>query len=36
MHAHNHHLNGTPAEMVRSVPGLVHVVEYLDAMRGKS
>ena len=36
MHAHNHHLNGTPAELVRSVSGLVHVVEYLDAMRGKS
>jgi transcriptional regulator with XRE-family HTH domain len=36
MHAHNHHLNGTPAEMIRSVTGLLHVVEYLDAMRGKS
>jgi transcriptional regulator with XRE-family HTH domain len=35
MHASNHHLGGTPAEMVRTVTGLVHVIEYLDAMRGK-
>lgn len=33
-HAHNHHLGGTPAELVQTVTGLVHVVEYLDAMRG--
>jgi hypothetical protein len=24
-----------PAELVRSVPGLVRVVEYLDAIRGR-
>lgn len=36
MHAHNHHLVGTPAELIRSVTGLVHVTEYLDALRGKS
>jgi predicted transcriptional regulator len=36
MHAHNHHLAGTPAELIRSVTGLVHVTEYLDAFRGKS
>jgi transcriptional regulator with XRE-family HTH domain len=35
LHAPNHHLGGTPAELVRTVAGLVHVIEYLDAMRGK-
>jgi uncharacterized protein (DUF2384 family) len=34
-HAPNHHLEGTPAELVRTITGLVHVIEYLDAMRGK-
>jgi transcriptional regulator with XRE-family HTH domain len=33
--APNHHLGGTPAELIRTVTGLVHVIEYLDAMRGK-
>ena len=36
MQARNIHLNGTPAELVRSIHGLVRVVEYLDALRGKS
>ena len=36
MHARNLHLAGTPANMIRNVGGLVHVVEYLDALRGKS
>jgi hypothetical protein len=36
MHAHNHHLAGTPAERIQTVTGLVHVTEYLDALRGKS
>ena len=36
MHAHNHHLSGTPAELIRTVTGLVHVTQYLDAVRGKS
>jgi Protein of unknown function (DUF2384) len=35
MHTHNHHVGGVPAELVRSVPGLVRVVEYLDAIRGR-
>lgn len=35
LHAPNHHLGGTPAELVRTVAGLFHVIEYLDAMRGK-
>lgn len=31
----NHHLGGIPAERVRSIQGLVDVVTYLDAMRGR-
>ena len=34
-HAENAHLGGVPAARVRSVEGLVDVVHYLDAMRGK-
>ena len=33
--APNDHLGGVPAERVRSVEGLVDVVQYLDAMRGR-
>ncbi len=33
--APNRHLGGVPAEQVRSVEGLVSVVQYLDAVRGK-
>ncbi len=32
----NRHLNGRPRELVQSVQGLVRVVEYLDAIRGKT
>jgi hypothetical protein len=35
MRTHNHHVGGVPAELVRSVPGLMRVVEYLDAIRGR-
>jgi Antitoxin Xre/MbcA/ParS C-terminal toxin-binding domain/Antitoxin Xre-like helix-turn-helix domain len=35
MHAENHHLGGVPARLIRNTQGLVHVIEYLDAMRGK-
>jgi hypothetical protein len=35
LHAENHHLAGVPAERIRSVEGLVNVVQYLDAMRGR-
>ena len=35
MHTPNHHTGGVPAEQVRSVQGLVRVMEYLDAIRGK-
>jgi len=36
MHADNRHLGGIPSRLILTVTGLVHVVEYLDAMRGKS
>jgi uncharacterized protein (DUF2384 family) len=35
-HAPNRHLQGTPAELVKTVQGLVDVIQYLDAMRGKT
>jgi DNA-binding XRE family transcriptional regulator len=35
LHAQNTHLSGVPAHLILSVTGLVDVVEYLDAMRGK-
>jgi transcriptional regulator with XRE-family HTH domain len=35
-HGHNYHLSGTPAQLVKKVDGLVHVIQYLDAMRGKT
>ena len=35
LHADNDHLRGVPAERICSVEGLVDVVQYLDAMRGR-
>jgi hypothetical protein len=35
MHTKIRTLQGVPAEMIRDVSGLVRVVEYIDAMRGK-
>lgn len=35
MHTENLHTGGIPAEQVKHVQGLVTVLEYLDAMRGK-
>lgn len=35
LHAENEHLGGVPADLIGAVQGLVHVVEYLDAMRGR-
>ncbi len=35
MTSENQHLGGVPAQLIRSVEGLVHVTRYLDAMRGK-
>lgn len=34
LRASNDHLGGVPAELLQTVTGLVHVAEYLDAMRG--
>jgi len=33
--AYNRHLDGVPAERAQTVEGLVDVLRYLDAMRGK-
>jgi hypothetical protein len=33
--ANNVHLNGVPLDILPSITGLVHVAEYLDAMRGR-
>jgi len=35
MHTSNLHLGGVPSDLIRTVPGLVRVVEYLDAIRGR-
>ena len=35
LHSRNDHLGGIPAERIRTVEGLVDVVQYLDAMRGR-
>jgi len=35
MHTENRHTGGVPAEQIQTVQGLNHVLEYLDAMRGK-
>lgn len=35
LHAENLHLGAVPADRIRSVEGLVDVVQYLDAMRGR-
>ena len=35
LHAGNTHVGGVPAERIRTVEGLVDVVQYLDAMRGR-
>ena len=35
LHAVNDHIGGIPADRIRTVEGLVDVVQYLDAMRGR-
>ena len=35
LHAMNDHLAGVPAERITTIEGLVDVVQYLDAMRGR-
>jgi uncharacterized protein (DUF2384 family) len=34
LRAHNRHLGTPPVSLLATAPGLVHVAEYLDAMRG--
>ena len=34
LHAQNGHLGGTPVDRIQTIEGLVHVVDYLDGMRG--
>ena len=36
MHTENAGTGGIPLEQVKTVPGLVRVLEYLDAMRGRT
>jgi Protein of unknown function (DUF2384) len=31
----NHHLNGAPNQLIQQAQGLIQVLVYLDAMRGK-
>jgi hypothetical protein len=35
LHTQNDHVSGIPADRIRTVEGLVDVVQYLDAMRGR-
>ena len=35
MQTANHHTGGIPIEQIKTIPGLLRLVEYLDAMRGK-
>ena len=34
LRAHNRHLGGAPLSLLTTTQGLVHVAEYLDALRG--
>jgi transcriptional regulator with XRE-family HTH domain len=36
LRTYNHHLQAEPLQMMLQVQGLVRVVEYLDALRGKA
>ena len=35
LHAQNHHLGAPPVRLIATTQGLVHVADYLDALRGK-
>lgn len=35
LHSQNDHLGGIPADRIRTVEGLIDVIQYLDAMRGR-
>lgn len=34
--ADNRHLGGAPLTLIKTIPGIAHVADYLDAMRGKT
>ena len=36
LRSNNKHLNGMPIDLIKSIEGLVFVIQYLDAMRGKN
>jgi hypothetical protein len=36
LRSYNKHLNGVPVDLIKSIEGLVFVIQYLDAMRGKN
>ena len=36
MRTANRHTGGVPVDQIKSVSGLIRIVEYLDAMRGKN
>jgi len=36
LRSNNKHLNGVPLDLIKSIEGLVFVIQYLDAMRGKN
>ncbi len=36
INSHNTHLGTAPIQLIQSIPGLIHTVEYLDAIRGKN
>lgn len=35
LQSHNHYFSEKPIELLKTIPGLVGVLNYLDAMRGK-
>lgn len=35
LHSMNDHVGGIPADRIRTVEGLIDVIQYLDAMRGR-
>ena len=36
LHTPNHHIGGIPLQRMQSAQGLVHVLDYLDAIRGRA
>jgi hypothetical protein len=36
LRSENNHLGGTPIILIQSIEGLIHAIQYLDAIRGKN